>query len=239
MRIEIILIILILACLPFRAFAGCPTGTGGIDPLADVGMTGGDPSFSTALHTRGVFVNTDSQDASVSTSSKPRVPPDERPAAYPNPNPVNMSMPDPNSVRVPLSAANNSSVQTQLAVQAVTVPIRSMDFSGKWTIKLDDGQSMDLTLFQTGSNNERVMGSGYLFKGSSKVPLTASGSVSDKEAKLNLRTQVNEYINKNDPQCQYNVDMFLKNDVLSGSYEMMKDDDSQVNGNATAIKSAA
>ncbi|MDM7913014.1 MAG: hypothetical protein QUS09_07945, partial [Methanotrichaceae archaeon] len=170
--------------------------------------------------------------------TKPRLAPDERPRPPPgNPNGPNMSMPDPTPK--PLVKAEDTVVE-DAAVEdfpEVEAPVETsepsvLDMSGKWTIKFEGlGSSLELVLIQTG---ERIMGSGTLSEGKTKIPVTASGSVSRNRLELDVKTVVGDYVNQIDKS--YNVKLAESDGTFTGSYEAYEGEKFISEGNATAVK---
>jgi hypothetical protein len=171
--------------------------------------------------------------------TKPRTAPDERPRlpATGDPNGPNMTMPDPTPK--PLVKAEDTVVE-DVAVEdfpEVEAPVeasksKALDMGGKWTIKFEDlGSSMELVLIQTG---ERVMGSGTLNEGKTKIPVTASGSVSRNRLELDAKTVVGDYVNQIDKS--YNVKLAESDGSFTGSYEAYEGEKFISEGNATAVK---
>lgn len=175
--------------------------------------------------------------------TKPRLAPDERPRqAAGNPNGPNMSMPDPTPK--PLVKAEDTeaedTVVEDVAVEdfpEVEAPIetskpKALDMGGKWTITFEGlGSSLDLVLIQTG---ERVMGSGTLNEGKTKIPVTASGSVSRNRLELDAKTVVGDYVNQIDKS--YNVKLAESDGTFTGSYEAYEGEKFISEGNATATE---
>lgn len=175
-----------------------------------------------------------------SKATKPRIAPDERPKqlAGGNPNGPNMSMPDPTPK--PLVEAEDTAVEDETEtvdfpeVEAPVEPSepRTLDMGGKWTIKFDGlGSSLELVLIQTG---ERIMGSGTLNEGKTKIPVTASGSVSKNRLELDIKTVVGDYVNQIDKS--FNVKLAESDGDFSGSYEAYEGEKFVSEGNATAIE---
>ncbi len=183
--------------------------------------------------------NARTADAS-SKATKPRIAPDERPKqlAGGNPNGPNMSMPDPTPK--PLVEAEDTAVEDETETvdfPEVDAPVepsepRTLDMGGKWTIKFDGlGSSLELVLIQTG---ERIMGSGTLNEGKTKIPVTASGSVSKNRLELDIKTVVGDYVNQIDKS--FNVKLAESDGDFSGSYEAYEGEKFVSEGNATAIE---
>ncbi len=181
-----------------------------------------------------------------SVTTKPRIAPDERPKAPAgNPNGPNMSMPDP----TPKPPANTDETSAEDTIfddssevagadfQEIENPFESpeesiLDMGGKWTVKLTDlGSSIELVLIQTG---ERLMGSGTLSEGKTKIPVTASGSVSRDRLELDVKTVVGDYVNQIDKS--YNIRLASSDGTYSGDYEAYEGEKFIGEGNATAVK---
>lgn len=177
---------------------------------------------------------------------KPRVAPDERPkqlAASGNPNGPNMKMPDPTPQ--PLATAENedtsiedTSVEAEAAdfpdVEESPVQSRSdaQSMGGKWTINLEGiGSTLELILIPTGQG---FMGSGNLIEGKTKIPVTASGSVSRDKVQLEAKTVVGDYVNKIDKS--FSMELAESGSIFSGSYEAYEGEKLLSEGNATASK---
>jgi hypothetical protein len=186
---------------------------------------------------------------SLSTKSKPRLAPDERARAPAvNSNGPNMSMPDPTpktlvkaeDTTIEESNGEEAATATESEFPEAEAPFESessepgaLDMGGKWTIKFPGlGSSLELVLIQTG---ERVMGSGTLSEDKTKIPVTASGSVSRNRIELDAKTVVGDYVNKIDKS--YNIKLAKSGDgSFSGSYEAYEGEKFKGEGNATAIR---
>lgn len=161
-------------------------------------------------------------------SSKSRIPPDERPQTIPSGSGPNMSMPEP--LPKPLAAKNeivqkgngaalnnttNTSVLTNSSVQAPP-QAQELDVSGRWLIKLDNStdRTIDLILIQ---NERGIMASGNLMMDGAEIPVTAHGSLEDKDLVLKVKTVVREYGNQIDKR--YDLDLVVGNGSLSGKYK--------------------
>jgi len=168
-----------------------------------------------------------------STDSKPRVAPDEKTKATSTSiDGVNMNMPDP----IPKASAQNTAEMTQVppsaATYAETAEPKVMEVDGKWTVRLEDAaSSMDLILIQTGKS---VSGWGNLEEKNTKLPLIATGSVSDNSINLDIKTVVGEYVNKVDKR--FKIDLVKVDRVVSGSYEAYSGEDLSGKGKATASR---
>lgn len=177
--------------------------------------------------------------------TKPRFAPDERPKPpLGNPNGPNMSMPDPTPkslVETKDSTVGDTSVEdatAELEFPEVESPFEPepsesnvLDMGGKWTIKFAGlGSALELVLIQTG---ERLMGSGTLNEGKTKIPVTASGSVSRNRLELDVKTVVGDYVNQIDKS--YNIKLAKSEGDFSGSYEAYEGEKFISEGNATAV----
>jgi len=78
------------------------------------------------------------------------------------------------------------------------------------------------------------MGSGTLEEDGTEIPLTASGSVSANELILTAKTVIGPYVNKIDRQ--FDLEMHVLNDTLSGRYLMKSAGKFLSQGNASMTK---
>jgi hypothetical protein len=153
-------------------------------------------------------------------SSKPRIPPDERPRTIPSSSGPNMSMPEP--LPKPLVAENGtdqeSSNETALngTNAGTTLPSQPPDVGGRWLIKLDNStdRSLDLILIQT---EKSIMTSGSFIANGAEIAMTGHGSLQDKDLTLKVKTVVREYGNQIDKR--YDLDLVVENESLSGRYK--------------------
>ena len=109
-----------------------------------------------------------------------------------------------------------------------------MDVSGRWSIKLDEGRGRSLDLNLWSSSGNRIMGYGTLNEGSAQHSVTASGSVIGQELILSTKSATPEY--NSQETDEYDLDLFMVNNTLSGTYVLRSGEQSVVNGNATAVK---
>ncbi len=109
-----------------------------------------------------------------------------------------------------------------------------MDVSGKWSIKFDrrTDRSLDLNLWSSGEN--RILGYGTLTLQGTKYSVTASGSVAEQELILATKSSTPEYATQRFDE--YDLDLFMVNNTLSGTYVLRSGGQSVGEGNATAIK---
>jgi hypothetical protein len=131
-----------------------------------------------------------------------------------------------------VDAATASQQQTAAASEEPTY----MEVEGKWTIKLqDNGMTLNpLTIIQTG---ESVMGMGTLNEKSSKIQVSAKGSVSENSMNLDVWTVVSEFGNKIDERIT--LDLVKVDRTISGSYEIYSGEDLIGQGNASATRFAS
>jgi len=166
--------------------------------------------------------------------SKPRVSPDERTKVTSTeiigPN---MNMPDPSPKDQTTAGTVQSATQaTPPVVTYAETESKVMEVDGKWSVRLvDAASSMDLILIQTGKS---ISGWGNLEEKNTKLPLIATGSVSDNSINLDVKTVVGEYVNKIDKR--FKLDLVKVDRVVSGSYEAYSGEDLTGKGNATASR---
>lgn len=150
----------------------------------------------------------------------------------PKPNPKPLVKQKSNSNQALNQTGNTSSNQTQ-ATQ-IQQEARTMNVSGKWSIKFSDStdRSLDLNLWPSGGN--RIMGYGTLTEEGARNSVTASGSVTTEELSLIAKSAAPEHaIQKYD---EYDLDLIMVNDTLSGTYVLKSGGQSLGKGNATAVK---
>lgn len=173
-------------------------------------------------------------------SDRPRVAPDERKVEVPTTSGPNMQMPDtkPITLNTPSSGQGIVDAATASQQQVAVAPEESkyMEVEGKWTIKLqDNGLTLNpLTIIQTGGS---VMGMGTLNEKSSKIQVSAKGSVSENSMDLDVWTVVSEFGNKIDERIT--LDLVKVDRTISGSYEMYSGEDLISQGNASATRFAS
>ena len=230
----ILFLVIIFSCSISQVQAGC---NGGPNWLGNDAV-GNDPDFSVRAHELGTV--TPSPDLAVPTkhiTTKPRTAPDERVPILSQSTGPNMSMPDPTPK--PLVNPNNNSNQTlnQTENQSSSQPQpegKPIDLSGKWSVKFNGsaGRSLDLILLSAGS--DRTMGTGTLVEDGTKIPVTVRGTITDSEITLTTKTVVGPYVNQIDRE--YDLDLFMENDTLSGAYVLKSGGKFLSKGNATAVK---
>lgn len=146
----------------------------------------------------------------------------------PSPKPLGKPNNNPNeALNQTESTSFNQATQIQQEVKLLNV-------SGKWSIQLNDGSdgSLDLNLWPSGGT--RIMGYGTLTEGSEKSSVTASGSVTAQGLSLIAKSSTPEYANQK--YDEYDLDLSMVNDTLSGSYILKSDGQPSVRGNASAIR---
>jgi hypothetical protein len=154
----------------------------------------------------------------------------------------NMDMPDPKS-KPPGKADNNADqILNQTGnvsnnqTQTIQTPqeVSPMDVSGRWSIKLDEGSGRSLNVNLWSSSGNRIMGYGTLTEGGTENSVTVSGSVIGQELVLSTKPATPEYANQKNNE--YDLDLFMVNNTLSGTYVLRSGEQFEVNGNATAVK---
>jgi len=150
----------------------------------------------------------------------------------PAPNPKPLVKPNNNPNKALDQTSNISSNKTQ--VTQIQQEVKPMDVSGKWSIQFNNGtdRSLDLNLWSSGG--ARIMGYGTMTENGAKNSVTASGSVGAQELILIAKSATSEYINQN--YDEYDLDLFMMNNTLSGTYVLKSGGHSLGKGNATAVK---
>jgi hypothetical protein len=172
-------------------------------------------------------------------SDRPRVAPDERTVEVPTTSGPNMQMPDTKPIPLNNPSSGQGIVDPAASAQqtaAAPEEPKYMEVEGKWTIKLqDNGMTLNpLTIIQTEGS---VMGMGTLNEKSSKIQVSAKGSVSKNSMDLDVWTIVYEFGNKIDERIT--LDLVKVDRTISGSYEMYSGEDLISQGNATATRFAS
>lgn len=200
---------------------------------------GNDPDFSVSGHELGTLVKP-SPDLEVPTktpSSKPRVAPDERGPIQPVSSGPNMSMPDPSPKTLVNPNTDSNQTLDQTGNQSPSQPqteANPVDLSGKWSVKFNDGTGKSLDLIMLSVGSDRTMGSGTLVENGTRIPVTASGTVADQGVTLTTKTVVGKYVNQIDRE--YDLDLTMANNALSGTYVLKSGGKFLGKGNATAVK---
>lgn len=219
------------------------TATSGISSSTDTSTassasTGTASTTSTATTTIAEDGHPESKTSSP-ISDRPRVAPDERTAEVPTTSGPNMQMPDTKPIPLNTPSSGQGIVDPAASAQqtaAIPEEPKYMEVEGKWTIKLqDNGMTLNpLTIIQTEGS---VMGMGTLNEKSSKIQVSAKGSVSDNSMDLDVWTVVSEFGNKIDERIT--LDLVKVDRTISGSYEMYSGEDLIGQGNATATRFAS
>ena len=146
---------------------------------------------------------------------------------------ANMSVPD--TKPIPL-AQPTEALATEAPQESGPKEPEILDVEGKWTVKLEQAGICinPLNLIQTG---ESLMGSGTLNEDGSKIPVTATGSVSGDAVRLHIWTVVSEYGNQIDKSAD--LDLVRVDRTVSGSYQFYSGEEIVGSGNATASRAAA
>lgn len=154
----------------------------------------------------------------------------------PDPTPRPLAEPEGDNNPILNQSGNMSSNQTQ-ATQ-IKQEARRINASGDWSIKFDDGanRSLGLTLWSSAGAN-RIMGFGNLIEMGTENSVTARGSVTEKELTLIAKLATPESSNLNYDECD--LDLFMVNDTLSGTYILRSGGRFMGEGNATAVKVSA
>jgi hypothetical protein len=152
----------------------------------------------------------------------------------------NMDMPEtkPTPLVKPNAQLNETistgSSQTQ-AAQVQKQKAVPMDVSGKWSVKFDDGddRSLDLNLWSS-AGATRIMGFGTLTDDGTQNSVTAAGSVAKQEISLTTKLATPEYASLKYDECD--LDLFMANDTLSGTYVLRSAGQFIGRGNASAVR---
>lgn len=128
---------------------------------------------------------------------------------------------------------NNSSNQTQIV--QLRQEVKPVDVSGKWSMKFDNAPNrwLDLTLWSS-AGTSKVMGFGKLIVGGEENPVTAVGSLADQNLRLNVKSATSDYSGQNPDE--YDLDLLLENNTLSGTYSMKSGGQLSGEGKATAAR---
>jgi hypothetical protein len=108
------------------------------------------------------------------------------------------------------------------------------DMSGNWQVRLENltGCTLNLILIQS---KDRLQGYGSLEENGIEIPATATGTVSDDAADLDVKLVKDGTLN--DEDRKYKLSMAVVEEELSGSYEYYLSDELAGEGNATARRS--
>jgi hypothetical protein len=150
-------------------------------------------------------------------------------------NPKTQDTQNSNPNQTQSKTGNLSSNQTQVAQEPQEA--EAADVSGKWSIKFSDRRdaSLDLTLWSAGRT--AIMGFGSLNEGGAMNSVSATGSFSVKELTLIVKSAAPKNSNQRYDECD--LDLFMENNTLTGTYVLKSGGQSLGMGNATATKAAA
>lgn len=115
-----------------------------------------------------------------------------------------------------------------------TAPSEADNVSGDWSVRFDNrgDVSLGLTLWPAGGN--KVMGFGSLKEGAVNNSFSASGSILGDQLVLTARSAAPKFEGQRYDQCD--LELFLKNDTLSGTYMLKWEGATKDAGNATAVR---
>ena len=238
MRLKSILFLaVLLSCSSGQVLATC---NGGPNWLGNDAV-GNDLDFNVRAHELGSSV-TPSPDLAAPTktsTTKPRIAPDERGSVQSSSSGPNMSMPNPSPKPLAEQKPNNNSSETlnQTGSQGSVLAqpeAKPIDFNGKWSVKFEDDTNRSLDLIMLSAGADKAMGSGTLVEDGIRIPVTASGTITGKDVTLTSKTVVGDYVNKIDRE--YDLDLVVTNKTLSGAYVLKSGGKFLGKGNATAVK---
>ena len=148
----------------------------------------------------------------------------------PNPKPIVKLDTNPNQA---LNQTGNKS-SNQIQVTQIQQEAKPMNVSGKWSIQFNNGtdRSLDLNLWSSGGTS--IMGYGTVTEDGAKNSVTASGSVTMQELTLIAKSATSEYIKQK--YDEYDLNLLMVNNTLSGTYVLKSGGQSLGKGNATAAK---
>jgi hypothetical protein len=154
----------------------------------------------------------------------------------------NMNVPEPKTktLEKPINNQNQAVNQTgnsssnQTPMTQIQQEVEPTDMSGKWSIKFNDGTDRSLILNLWSSGKTRMMGYGTLTDQGVIESVTASGSVFAEELVLTVKSGAPEYANSKSDE--YNLDLFMANNTMSGTYILEASDQSLSTGNVTAVR---
>jgi len=107
--------------------------------------------------------------------------------------------------------------------------------AGKWKIKFEEMKSTSLDLTLWSMSGEQVMGFGTLKISGGDTSMTASGSFSNEALVLSVKSAQAELGSQNYKQCD--LDLYVANETLTGTYSLSLGEEPSISGNATATKS--
>lgn len=159
----------------------------------------------------------------------------------------NMDMPKPNITK-PITEATSKAENQNNSLNLSNDESSNIDKSelqerdeeaskiaGKWKIKFEEmkGTSLDLTLWSMSGG--QVMGFGTLKTSGADTSMTASGSFSNEELVLAVKSAQAGLGSEDYKQCD--LDLYAANETLIGTYILSLGADPSFSGNATATKS--
>ena len=150
---------------------------------------------------------------------------------------ITPSMNIPPAARPPVEPAGDSNQalnQTGNLSTDQTQGVLPDDVNGKWSIKFDNrtDSSLDLTLWSSAGN--KIMGYGILAKGGKENSVTASGSFVEMQLALSVKSAQPEYSGQK--YDEYDLNLYMENDTLSGTYVRSSGGEFLGDGNARAVK---
>jgi hypothetical protein len=147
----------------------------------------------------------------------------------PNPKPLVKPKNDTNTLNTPGNVGSNQTQVTKLQHEP-----EPMNVSGKWSIKFNDStdRSLDLNLWSSSGN--RIMGYGTLTETGAKNSVAASGSVGAQGFTLIVKSASPDYADRKDKE--FDIDLFMVNGTLSGTYVQKSGGQFLGKGNASAVK---
>ena len=157
----------------------------------------------------------------------------------PNPIITSPNMGIPPAARPPVQPAGDSNqtlnqtgnISTDQTQAAGVLPD---GVSGKWSVKFDNrtDSSLDLSLWSSAGN--KIMGYGILTKEGEENSVTASGSFVDMQLALAVKSAQPEYAGQK--YDEYDLNLYMENDTLSGTYVQRSGGEFSGDGNARAVK---
>jgi hypothetical protein len=148
----------------------------------------------------------------------------------PEPKPEPLVEPKSDPVQATNQSGNLSSNQTGIQLED-----KPMDVSGKWSIRFDDGtgRSLDLSLWSP-SGTAKIMGFGTLADEGKGNSVTARGSMTSRELMMIVKSATSDYAKQK--YDEFDFDLILANETLSGTYSMKLGGEIVGRGNATAVR---
>ncbi|VVB72617.1 Uncharacterised protein [uncultured archaeon] len=112
----------------------------------------------------------------------------------------------------------------------------SDNISGKWSIKFKDRNDISLSLTLWSSSETKIMGFGTLTAEGRAGSVTANGSFAAQELMLSVKSAERESAGQKYDECD--LDLFMENNTLSGTYILKLGEQSLGMGDALAVKNA-